>query len=61
MLPIAYPDLSPDDALSEVISMRVDGDGGDLQTRIVHAAGRQALVPRRLGGFIRTINRRDDA
>lgn len=61
MLPDVFPDLSPDDALIEVVTRRLNGDGGDLQTRLVHAAGRQALTSRRLGGFIRTINRKENS
>lgn len=61
MLPDVFPDLSPDDALIEVVTRRLNGDGGDLQTRLVHAAGRQALSSRRLGGFIRTINRKENS
>lgn len=59
MLPDVFPDLSPDDALIEVVTRRLNGDGGDLQTRLVHAAGRQAGIARRLGGFIRTTNRKE--
>lgn len=59
MLPDVFPDLSPDDALLEVVTRRLNGDGGDLQTRLVHAAGRQALLTRRLGSFVRTANRKE--
>lgn len=62
LLPDVFPDRSPDDALSEVVATRLNGDGGgDLQTRLVHAAGRHSLVPRRLGGFIRSVNRKERA
>lgn len=61
MLPDVFPHLSPDDALMEVVARRLNGDGGDLQTRLVHAAGRQALTARRLGGFIRTIDRKENS
>lgn len=58
MLPDMFPEYSPDDALAEVVNRRRTGDGGsDLQTRILHAAGRQAHMPRKLGGFIRTLRR----
>ncbi|MEV4671606.1 hypothetical protein AB0K34_08160 [Actinomadura sp. NPDC049382] len=59
MLPDVFPDLSPDDALIEAVTRRLNGDGGDLQTRLGHAAGRQALISRRLGGFIRATNRKE--
>ena len=35
--------------------------GGDLQTRLLHAAGRQAMTPRHLGGFIRMFDRKEYA
>jgi hypothetical protein len=54
MLPDMLPDRSPDDALAELVTHRRQGEGeGDLQTRLLYAAGRQALFSRRLGGFIR--------
>jgi hypothetical protein len=60
MLPDMFPDRSPDDALVEIVNRRRRGEGGgDLQTRLLHAAGRQAAIARRLGGFIRTISRRE--
>lgn len=57
MLPDLFPEHSPDDALSEVRNRRRTGDGGDLQTRVLHAAGKQARMPRNLGGFLRTLRR----
>ncbi|WP_055478914.1 hypothetical protein [Sphaerimonospora mesophila] len=58
MLPDLFPDRSPGDALAEVINRRRTGDGGgDLQTRILHAAAKQARMPKNLGGFIRTLRR----
>jgi hypothetical protein len=60
MLPDMFPDRSSDDALTEIVTQRQGGEGdGDLQTRLLHAAGRQALIPRRLGGFIRALNRKE--
>jgi hypothetical protein len=54
MLPDILPDRSPDDALAELVTRRRQGEGGgDLQTRVLYAAGRQALISRRLVGFIR--------
>lgn len=62
MLPDMFPDRSPDDALMEIVSRRLDGNGGgDLQTRLVHAAGVQARVSRYLGGFLRGISRKEHA
>ncbi|MBG0814840.1 hypothetical protein [Planomonospora sp. ID82291] len=58
MLPDVFPDLSPDDALVEIVNRRHAGDGGgDLQTRLLHAAAKQSRLPRNLGGFIRTLRR----
>lgn len=60
ILPDMFIDRSPDDALVEVVTRRRAGEGGgDLQTRLLHAAGRQALTTRRLGGLIRALSRRD--
>ncbi|WP_449061624.1 hypothetical protein [Planomonospora algeriensis] len=56
MLPDLFSEHSPDDALVEVMNRRRTGNGGgDLQTRILHAAGKQASMPRNLGGLIRTL------
>lgn len=58
LLPDVFPDRSPDDALAEVMTRRTDGDGGgDLQTRVLHAAAKQARLPRSLGGFVRALHR----
>ncbi|MEU8270135.1 hypothetical protein AB0B89_23625 [Sphaerisporangium sp. NPDC049002] len=55
MLPDAFPNHSADDALVEIVSRRRVGDGGDLQTRILHAATRQGRIPRNLAGLLRTL------
>jgi hypothetical protein len=58
MLPAVFPERSPNDALVEVVNRRRSGDGGgDLQTRLLNAAAKQARMPRYLGGLLRTINR----
>jgi hypothetical protein len=58
MLPDVYLDRSPDDALAEIVSRQLDRDGdGDLQTRVLHAAAKQARLPRNLGGLIRSVRR----
>ena len=58
LLPDVFPDRSPEDALAEIIERRRTGDGGgDLQRRVLHAAGKQARIPRNLGAFIRTVHR----
>lgn len=53
MLPDIFPDHSPDDALREIVNQGVGG----IQTRILHAAAKQARMPRNLGGFIRSLQR----
>jgi len=53
LLPDLFPDRSPQDALKEIRERRKEG-GGDLQTRLVHAAARQARVPRTLSALLRT-------
>lgn len=58
MLPDVFPDRSPDDAMIEIVNRRLSGDGGgDLQTRLLHAAAKQARLPRNLGGLIRTVRK----
>lgn len=58
MLPDLFPDRSPDDAMIEIVNRRLTGDGGgDLQTRLLHAAAKQARLPRNLGGLIRTVGK----
>lgn len=58
LLPDIFPDRSPDDALAEVLARRTGGEGGgDLQTRVLHAAAKQARLPRNLGGFVRALHR----
>lgn len=60
LLPDVFPDRSPDDALIEAVTRRLNGEGGgDLQMRLVHAAGRQARKSGRLGGYIRTMKRKE--
>ncbi|MEU1729240.1 MULTISPECIES: hypothetical protein [unclassified Nonomuraea] len=51
MLPDLFPDHSLDDALREIVNR---GAGG-IQTRVLHAAAKQARMPRSLGGFIRSL------
>jgi len=53
MMPELFPDRSPDDALREV----ANGEVADLHTRVLHAATRQARMPRSLGGFIRSLQK----
>lgn len=53
MMPELFPDRSPDDALREV----ANGEVADLHTRVLHAATRQARVPRHLGVFIRSLQK----
>jgi hypothetical protein len=58
MLPDIFPDRSPDDALVEVVSRREDGhNGGDLQTRVLHAAAVQAMTPKKVTAALRTLVR----
>lgn len=53
MLPDVCPDRSPDDALRELVTRRTGGVGGDLQARVLHAAGRQSRSARSLGEAMR--------
>ncbi|GAA1739273.1 hypothetical protein [Nonomuraea bangladeshensis] len=54
MLPDLFPDHSPDDALREIVNQGVGG----IQTRVLHAAAKQARMPRSLGGFIRSLHKK---
>jgi hypothetical protein len=60
MLPDVFPDLPADEALAELAARREPGVVGDLETRVIHAAGRRALLPRRLGALARTADRRSE-
>jgi hypothetical protein len=53
MLPDLFPDHSLDDALREIGNRGVGG----IQTRVLHAAAKQARMPRSLGGFIRSLQK----
>ena len=54
LIPDMYPDRSPKDALDEIVERRQQGDpGGYVQTRLMHAAVRQAQTARTLTGLIR--------
>ncbi|MFI7125719.1 hypothetical protein ACIBQ1_08495 [Nonomuraea sp. NPDC050153] len=53
MLPDLFPDHSLDDALREIVNRGVGG----IQTRVLHAAAKQARMPRSLGGFIRSLQK----
>lgn len=58
MLPDILPDHSPDDALKEIVTrLSNDDGGGDLHTRVLHAAAVQARLTRNLGGFVRALRR----
>ncbi|MEV0620270.1 hypothetical protein AB0I81_43600 [Nonomuraea sp. NPDC050404] len=53
MLPDLFPHHSPDDALREIVNQGV----GRIQTRVLHAAVKQARMPRSLGGFVRSLQK----
>lgn len=60
LIPDMYPDRAPKDALVEIIERRRGGDtGGYVQTRLVHAATRQAQASRTLTGLIRHATRKE--
>lgn len=60
MLPDVFPDLSPDDALSEAVTRRTEGrGGGDLQMRIIHGAATQAMRSKKVASALRTLRRID--
>ncbi|MBB6345246.1 hypothetical protein FHU36_001755 [Nonomuraea muscovyensis] len=53
MLPDVFPDCSPEDALRELAG----ASGGELRSRVLHAAAKQARMPATLGTFIRALHR----
>ncbi|MFD7444623.1 hypothetical protein [Streptomyces sp. NPDC059909] len=53
MLPDVCPDRSPQDALRELVSRRLEGGGSELHARVLHAAGRQSRSARSLGEAMR--------
>ncbi|MEU7691419.1 hypothetical protein FLW53_16240 [Microbispora sp. SCL1-1] len=53
MLPTLFPDHSPEDALRQIADLGVGG----VQSRVMHAAAKQARMPRSLGGFIRFLQK----
>ena len=57
MLPDVLPDYSLTDALAEIVAREGEG-GGDLHTRVAHAAAVQARRTRHLGGFLRAFRRK---
>ncbi|WP_157556352.1 hypothetical protein [Herbidospora yilanensis] len=54
MLPDMYTDRSPDDALRELSTT----DAGELRSRVLHAAAKQARMSAALGAYIRAIRGR---
>jgi hypothetical protein len=56
LLPDLFPDKSLEDARKELAHRRVEG-AGDLQTRLIRAASKQARVPRTLTTFLRAQER----
>lgn len=53
MLPDLFPDRSPEDALREIVNRGVGG----IQPQVLHAAAKQARLPRSLGGLIRSLHK----
>ncbi|MFI7534366.1 hypothetical protein [Streptosporangium sp. NPDC049376] len=53
MLPDLFPDHSPEDALREIVNQGT----GPVQARVLHAAAKQAKLPRNLGGMIRSLQK----
>lgn len=58
MLPDLYPNLPPDQALTELIEARREGENGsDLQRRLIHASGVQSRKPRKISTVLRDLRR----
>ncbi|MBR8641873.1 hypothetical protein KEF29_27470 [Streptomyces tuirus] len=58
MIPDLYPDLSPEEALVELVQARSQGEnGGDLQRRLMHGAGVQSRKPRKVSSALRDLRR----
>jgi len=61
LLPDLFPEHSLDDALIEIHARREQGEGADLQARLLHAAGRQARLPKRLDVHIRNLAKKENS
>ncbi|MBV7698739.1 hypothetical protein [Streptomyces sp. TRM70350] len=58
MIPDLYPDLSPEDALIELVQGRAEGENGsDLQRRLMHGSGVQSRKPRKVSTALRDLRR----
>ncbi|MFF3481803.1 hypothetical protein ACFYXC_00785 [Streptomyces sp. NPDC002701] len=58
MIPDLYPDLSPEDALIELVEARTDGENGsDLQRRLMHGSGVHSRKPRKVSTALRDLRR----
>ncbi|MER5621964.1 hypothetical protein ABT061_13075 [Streptosporangium sp. NPDC002544] len=53
MLPDLFPGHSPEGALREIVNRGVGG----IQPQVLHAAAKQAKLPRTLGGLIRSLHK----
>lgn len=58
MLPALFPDRTPDEALTELVERRMEGEsGGDLQRRLMHAATLQSRKPKAVTSALKTVGR----
>lgn len=58
MIPDLYPDLSPEEALIELVEARSQGENGsDLQRRLMHGSGVQSRKPRKVSTALRDLRR----
>ncbi|MFJ2675220.1 hypothetical protein [Streptomyces sp. NPDC087525] len=62
MLPDFFPDISPDEALVELIGRRVSGESGsDLHARLMHSATLHSKKQKTVASIVRTLVRMADA
>jgi hypothetical protein len=58
MLPDLFPDMSPDEALLELVGRRVAGESGpDFQARLLHASTKHAKKQKAVAGAVRELAR----
>lgn len=58
MLPDVFPDMSPDEALGEMVRRGRSGEnGGELQTKLMHAASVQSKKPRNVAAAMKNLAR----
>lgn len=62
MLPDFFPEISPDEALVELVGRRVGGESGsDLHARLMHSATLNSKKQKTVANTVRALARMTDA